>query len=229
MLTRKHGVWTETDLYSFCSQTNCADGSLPDAELLVDANGRIFGTTLNGGANDAGVVFELAETAGVWSETVLHNFCGMQDCADGVLSQRALVMDSEGALFGALAAGGVHKSGLVFKLMPNGTQSEYSVVYDFCSRRDCRDGAAPDTELLLDSVRALYGTTVAGGNQTDSGTVFRLSGGALDVLHKFCAKAACPDGASPRGGVSMDASGHLFGATTSGGKHGEGAVFELAP
>jgi uncharacterized repeat protein (TIGR03803 family) len=50
--------WKATVLHSFCSQTNCADGEYPDAGVIMDTAGNLYGTTENGG-NGQGVVFEL--------------------------------------------------------------------------------------------------------------------------------------------------------------------------
>ena len=51
---------TPTILVSFCAVANCADGLTPGAALIADAEGNLFGTTFNGGANSEGVVFEIA-------------------------------------------------------------------------------------------------------------------------------------------------------------------------
>src|SRR5271169_460615 len=40
---------TPTILYSFCAQTNCADGAGPVADLITDDGGNLFGTTGSGG------------------------------------------------------------------------------------------------------------------------------------------------------------------------------------
>ena len=50
---------TLTTLYSFCSQTNCTDGTGPQAGLVQAANGDLYGTTANGGANSAGTIFKI--------------------------------------------------------------------------------------------------------------------------------------------------------------------------
>src|SRR6266446_5526548 len=67
-----------TPLVSFCAQTDCADGAEPEAGLIADANGNLFGTTVFGGANGFGTVFEIAKTAGGYASTptVLVSFNG---------------------------------------------------------------------------------------------------------------------------------------------------------
>jgi uncharacterized repeat protein (TIGR03803 family) len=67
---------SETVLHSFCSPTNCDDGELPYAGVILDSAGNLYGTTYYGGASGNGVVFKLA-TSGTL--TVLHSFTG----ADG--------------------------------------------------------------------------------------------------------------------------------------------------
>jgi uncharacterized repeat protein (TIGR03803 family) len=40
-----------TSLYSFCPQTNCADGDSPEAPLVRASNGYFYGTTGMGGTS----------------------------------------------------------------------------------------------------------------------------------------------------------------------------------
>ena len=83
-----NGGWTETVLYSFCSQTNCTDGATPVAGLILDAVGNLYGTT-NAGGNFfsncpylCGTVFKLSPNGnGGWTETVLHSFGSFADGA----------------------------------------------------------------------------------------------------------------------------------------------------
>jgi hypothetical protein len=64
---------------------------------------------------------------------------------------------------------------------------------------------------------------------------FKLSpGGTLTVLHSFCSKPSCSDGAFPRGRLLADSKGNLYGATSKGGGsgcfgQGCGVVFKLSP
>jgi uncharacterized repeat protein (TIGR03803 family) len=58
-----------TTLYNFCSQANCTDGEYPDAALLQDTNGTLYGTTAAGGAYNGGTVFSLSVGLGPFVET----------------------------------------------------------------------------------------------------------------------------------------------------------------
>jgi uncharacterized repeat protein (TIGR03803 family) len=246
------GRWSLTTIHDFCSLANCADGSGTESELISDANGNLYGTTNTGGAHGQGVVFELSNVQGVWSETVLHDFCAQANCADGgnfygtplIGFAPGLVMDATGNLFGATSGGGAVKQGccgVLYKLAPNGNAFTYSVLYDFCSLNACLDGASPEGGLTLDANGNLFGFTYSGGgNNADpdhlgGGTLYEFSGSTLTTLHAFCAQTNCADGAYPFGIPVLDASGTLFGMTEIGGVNGYlptfsgGTAFELTP
>jgi uncharacterized repeat protein (TIGR03803 family) len=243
-LTPNGGSWDETVIYNFCSQggSSCSDGALPSSRLLIGGNGNLYGVTLLGGTSDSGVVFELTNSSGAWSETKLHDFCARRGCNDGGYAESDLLMDSTGALLGATAFGGGgrdHCCGVIFKLVPNGAQSQYTVLYSFCSQKTCKDGAQPRGGLLLDEAGNLFGTTNNGGrhyqdtNHWGAGTAFEFTGSARQTLYDFCAKTNCKDGEYPSGNLIMDSSGNLFGTAqfggaSQGGEYG-GTVFELMP
>jgi uncharacterized repeat protein (TIGR03803 family) len=94
------GTGTETVLYSFCSQTNCADGYFPTAKL-IDVNGKLYGTTGVGGAYNSGTVFSLDLNTG--AETVRHSF--NSNGTDGWYPQGG-VIDVNGTLYGTTIYGG---------------------------------------------------------------------------------------------------------------------------
>jgi uncharacterized repeat protein (TIGR03803 family) len=106
------GTWTETVLHSFSG----SDGAYPEAVLISDASGALYGTTDYGGANNAGTVFKLTPPAvagGTWTQTVLHSFSG----SDGAYPSAGLISDASGALYGTTLSGGVFGWGTVFSLM----------------------------------------------------------------------------------------------------------------
>ena len=213
-------------LYSFGSSTG--DGINPyGGGLIKDVSGNLYGVTAYGGANNAGTVFELANTAGVYSEKVLYSFGTAT--GDGGNPACSLIMDASGNLFGTTTGGGANGSGTVFELVNSlGTWAE-KVLYSFTSPTYSfgPDGANPYGALTMDASGNLFGTTFAGG-PIGHGTVFELVNSAgtytEKVLYSFTNAAG--DGYGTLAGLVMDASGNLYGTTANGGVS-FGTVFEL--
>jgi uncharacterized repeat protein (TIGR03803 family) len=241
-------------LYSFGGYAN-QDGGQPQGKLIFDNAGNLYGTTVKGGANGYGTVFELSpDIGGNWSESVLYNFCSQESdyfCLDGSTPESGLVFDSAGNLYGttsfggALSACGTQGCGTVFELSPpaqSGGTWTYSIIYNFCTvggNGSCLDGEGPYGRLTFDPSGNLYGTTTGGGTASAAGgVVFELSPGpngwTETVLHSFCSSGKfphCLDGDEPVAGVSFDKSGNLYGTTTTGGSSkypGGGVVYKLS-
>jgi uncharacterized repeat protein (TIGR03803 family) len=225
---------TETVLYSFCSDGGT--GFEPSGNLVMDAAGNLYGTTLVGGSGNSGTVFKVDPSG---TDTVLYNFCtkGGSRCTDGEEPRGGLVMDAAGNLYGTTlidlgpkGTGG----GAVFKVTQTGKET---VLHLFSSAKDYAGGASPNGGLILDAAGNLYGTTFSGGTGSCCGTVFKVdASGKETVLYNFCSASGCTDGAYPPAGLFMDAKGNLYGTTLSGGtgtctgefSPGCGTVFELA-
>jgi len=226
-------VGKETVLYTF---TGGADGANPAVGLITEGDGRLYGTTLAGGAsktcngyNGCGVVFSLSPPAtqgAPWTEAVLYTFTGG---ADGGIPFASLITDGAGNLYGTTFVEGSKGYGVVFKVDSSGNET---VPYTFTGGAD---GANPEANLVQDADGNLYGTTVYGGNMGNYGVVFKLDpSGQETVLHSFTSGT---DGALPGGGLLQDAAGNLYGTTTQGGNdsrcnpsyghYGCGVVFEL--
>jgi uncharacterized repeat protein (TIGR03803 family) len=104
------GSWTEKVLYNFCSKPDCTDGEAPEAGLILDASGNLYGTTNKGGAGlGYGTVFELTpEADGSWTERVLYSFGGgLGHFVGGAFPDSGLIMDGEGNLYGTAPVGGI--------------------------------------------------------------------------------------------------------------------------
>ena len=198
--------WKEITRYSFCSVANCADGAGPIANVIFDGKGNLYGTTTSGGANGAGVAFELTPRGAKWKETVLYSFCMLSSCADGGNPGSGLVMDAAGHLYGTNSAG-------VFELSKSDGAWKEQVIYG---------GAVGG--LTMDGTGNIYGAT--------NSTVFELSpngsGGLTPiVLHTFTGSPK--DGSDLHSGPVLDPYGNLFGTTWSGGAGGYGGVYILVP
>jgi uncharacterized repeat protein (TIGR03803 family) len=207
----------ETVLHSF---TGAADGGHPNAGLILDAKGNLYGTAVNSGVGFGGVVFRLDPMG---NETVLHSFSG----EDGVEPYGGLIGDGEGNLYGTTFYGGTSNNGVVYKLDAKGNET---VLYNFTGGAD---GGEPQVGVIRDAEGNLYGTTLVGGTGDcpfGCGVVFKLNAsGQQSVLHTFTGGADGANGyADP--GLIRDAEGNLYGATSNGGGPASaGVVFELDP
>lgn len=105
---------TLTTLYSFCSETACADGTVPVAALVHATDGNFYGTTSSGGANGGGTIFEMTPNGTL---TTLYSFCSQTNCTDGFNPSAALVEDTSGTFYGTTYDGGLGISfGTVFSI-----------------------------------------------------------------------------------------------------------------
>lgn len=128
-LTRGGSGYTETILHAFGPSTG-TDGDDPMAGLVMDASGNLYGTTVSGGANAKGTVFELARGGSGYTESVLHSF---GSGTDGSNPQAGLLLDSSGDLLGTTSGGGTSNDGTVFELTPGGSGYTESVLYSFAA------------------------------------------------------------------------------------------------
>lgn len=238
------GGWTESVLYNF---QGGSDGAYPQATLVMDNLGNLYGTTQIGGGSSlclagttpvgCGTVFELSPNSdGSWSETVIHSFQGN---FDGQSPSGAVLLDGAGSLYGVTAGGGSvscrqyfndsEDCGTVYKLRHSGAGWVKSTPYRF---QGGTDGWLPLGSLVMDASGDLYGTTNYGGVTTPKfgfGTVYELtpSGGSWteSVLYRFTGQL---DGGYPVDGVTFDPSGNMFGLANAFGA-GTGTLYELSP
>jgi uncharacterized repeat protein (TIGR03803 family) len=218
------GGWTEKILHDF----DGADGYYPQAGVIMDASGNLYGTTFAGGAHGVGTVYELLPTGGRWTEKVLHSFS--DNGKDGYQPYAGLTFDTPGNLYGTTYFGGTHGYGTVFELSPKTGGWMETILYSF--NGDGKDGYDVYSGVVFDKSGNLYGTTLWGGAY-DYGTVYLLSrkaggGWAEKVIHSFNDNGN--DGYNPYAGVIVDASGNLYGTTLGGSDtNGSGTAYELSP
>jgi uncharacterized repeat protein (TIGR03803 family) len=204
---------SEHTLYTFRGGN---DGLLPQAGLVADAAGNLYGTTEFGGsgncspyANGCGTLFKITPHH---VESVLYTFG-----PSGAYPTSNLIFDKAGNLYGTTSGYPHNGPGTVFKLAPDGT---LTTLYHF---NNGGDGVFPIGGLVMDKAGNLYGTTFLGG-QYGLGTVYEVTAqGSGTVLHAFSGT----DGSDPFAGLLMDKSGNLFGAAGQS-TGGSGTVFEIA-
>ncbi len=221
---------TLTTVYSFTGK----DGAHPQVALVQGADGDLYGTTVEGGANDTcarpvpgcGTVFKIAPSG---SLTTLYSF-GAQGGIYGKFPN-GLVQATNGDFYGTAYDGGkgdntVINRGTVFKITPSGTLTG---LYSFCAQSGCTDGKSPTAGLVQATDGNFYGTTFFGG-VGGHGTVFKItSSGALTTLYRFCPQGGiCKDGFNPNAGLIQASNGDLYGTTVHGGDNGNyGTIFKI--
>jgi uncharacterized repeat protein (TIGR03803 family) len=183
------------------------DAPAPEASLVVDSSGNLYGTTWQGGAFHRGSVFEIVKGTG--TITTLASFNG----ADGREPESSLVLDGSGNLYGTTNLGGAYNLGSVFELAAGGS---ITTLASF----NLNGGRNPEGGLVLDGSGNLYGTTYSGGT-TGYGTVFEVGAGSgvITTLASFDGG----NGNGPEAGLIMGSDGNLYGTTASG----SGTVFEV--
>ena len=222
----------ETVLHRF---NGINDGDTPEALLVMDGVGNLYGTTYEGPGGDLGTLFKVSKTG---KETILHRFNGpIGGGGDGAFPYSGAIRDVSGNIYGVTAGGGAVGGGAVYEF--DATSNE-SLLYSFGGGED---GDEPFSVLVADAEGNLYGTTKEGGGSGcggfGCGVVFELSprsGGTWteSVLYRFCSQPNCTDGAEPLDGpLVRDAAGNIYGTTYVGGAYNScngdacGVVFKL--
>ncbi|MBD3817253.1 MAG: hypothetical protein IE913_12645, partial [Halothiobacillus sp.] len=198
------------------------DGKYPSSTLLLDdASNTLYGTTLNGGGNDSGMIFSI-KTDGT-GYTRIYSFSGKPWApGTGYDPMGAIALDSSGYLYGTTRYGGSSNDGVIYKVKTDGTG--YTVLHAFTGYPD---GSAPQAGVTLDAAtNTLYGTTNGGGSG-GTGIIFKIQtdGTGYDrSVHQFDSTQA--GGYSPSGALLLN-NGVLYGTCADGGNGGHGTVFSL--
>lgn len=216
-------AWTESVLYAFCvSYDFCTDGMTPTSQVVFDASGNLYGTTLWGGGSvqggnlgiAAGDVFELTPGSDGWTETVLYSF--NQYAGD---PQGGVIFDAFGNLYGATRLG-PNMAGFVYEVSPSSAGWTGQTLGKFAF------DAGRTSPLATDNNGNFYGTSYdiyGAGNSTVFGfnVVTQTS-----QWHNLSGSA----GSGVLSGAVIDARRKsLFGTANAGGANNAGTVWEVAP
>ena len=190
---------------------NGASGQFPDAGLIADAAGDLFGMTATGAAYGYGAVFELVNHgSGGYAPVTLFSFSSTPGVAG---SDSGVIADAAGDLFGTIPSGGATGDGAVFELVNNGGAYTPVTLLSF----NGGNGALPSAGLIADAAGNLFGTTASGG-ANGYGTVFEIAKGGAGYASRPTTLLSFDgaNGAGPVSGLIADAAGDLFGATDGG-------------
>ncbi len=191
---------------------NGINGTAPEAGMVFDGKGDLFGTTFLGGAFGQGTVFEVV--AGSGAITTVASFNG----TNGANPQADLIIDGQNNLYGTTANGGASGVGTVFQVTAG--SNAISPIASF----NGLNGANPHGRLVRDLNGNLFGTARNGG--LGFGTVFEVAVGT-NVITPLAAFDNTTTGANPETGLVLDGQGDLFGTASSGGANSDGTVFEV--
>ena len=224
--------WQEQVLYSF---TGAGDGHIPEYGVVVDSAGNVYGTTVLGGSNHEGVLFQLTGSGSSWTENVLLNF----NSSNGT-GASPLAFDAAGNLYGTFGGGGgnynPYRLGTIYELSPNGSGGwTHSIFFTFTST--FKTGSAPAWGVTFDSSGNLYGTTNGAVPIADfAGEVFELSAPDWAETSLFRLQDSTTEHnqrESFSGPLTLDALGNIYGSVQESGTGccvpDDGFVFRTGP
>jgi uncharacterized repeat protein (TIGR03803 family) len=199
-------------LNSLHSFTGGADGGSPEAALVQGVDGRLYGTTSEGGTG-SGTVFAISTNGAL---VTLYSFTGD---SDGGFPYAGVIQAGDRNLYGTTAYGGQYGNGTIFKITTNGA---LTTLYSFTGGSD---GSSPVAALIQASDGNLYGTTAYGGGAYGGdGTVFQITtNGTLTTLGWFNGA----NGANPQAPLVEGMDDNLYGVAQNGGPSDNGVIFRL--
>jgi uncharacterized repeat protein (TIGR03803 family) len=198
------------------------DGANPNSPLVEGTDGKYYGTTWYGGANNTGSVYNI--TSGGLLTTIFSYALGYTS------SPNALALGNDGNFYGTDNLNGdVNGFGTIFRITPAGVEA---TLYTF-GASGFTDGQYPYAGLTLGTDGNFYGTT-SGGGENQMGTVFKVTPeGAESVIYSFRGpnpnEPILTDPTAPSATLLLGTDGNFYGTAVFGGTYGAGAVFKITP
>jgi len=230
-LKNKNGSWLFAPLFDFPTHGN--SGITPYGGVTIGPDGSLYGTTLQGGTNSLGTVFNLKPPSHAtgnlfasWNYTRIYAFA--LDSYGYYPVYGSLIFDAAGNIYGTASEGGNFDGecsdddgcGTVFKLTHAGGDWTIS-AFQFLGRAS---GSTPYSGVIMDGSGTLYGTTMTDG--VDDPMAYELipdgTGWNETVLHTF------PIDQRPQGSVIFDAAGDLVGTSFATDGLLGNAVYQLS-
>ncbi len=189
-----------------------SNGEKPCASLMQATNGKLYGTTPSGGANNMGTLFEY--------DIVNNQLIKKVDFIDtigGHMPFSSLMQASNGKLYGMSAFGGISNKGVLFEYSINNNTMVKKVFFNGAN------GYNPHGSLIQATNGKLYGMTVNGG-ANNKGVIFEYNIVSDTLINKVDFDGT--NGRRPYGSLTQASNGNLYGLTRSGGPNDKGVLFE---
>lgn len=201
-----------TDTYTKKIDLIATDGADPFSDLVRASNGKFYGITAEGGANNVGVIYEYDYNANTYTKKIDLTIAG------GYNSAYSMVEAPNGKFYGTADKGGANNMGVIFEY--DFINNIYTPKVDMISAT----GSYPEGALFLAPNGKFYGTT-RGGSTGGRGVIYEYDY-ATNIYTKKFDLAIPSNGQKPRGPLALAPNGKLYGATYEGGANGDGIVFE---
>jgi uncharacterized repeat protein (TIGR03803 family) len=212
-------VKTDGSGYTTLHVLRSVDGIMPMGGLTEASNGRLYGMTPAGGLFGSGTIFSLEKNGSDFN--VIFRFGTGAPVNSGFNPRGDLVQGTDGYFYGTLSGGGENGKGVVFKILPDG--SDFTKIIDFDG---ATKGATPGASLLIGSNGKIYGLTQSGGTH-NQGALFVVDNDGANFARLFDF-----DGANT-GGTTLcklteGTDGLLYGTANGGGANALGTVFKIS-
>ncbi len=199
------------NIYTKKIDLSSASGKNPDGTLMLASNGKLYGVTVSGGANDVGVLFEYDKGTNVYTKKIdLGSISGSHP-------HGSLMQAPKGKLYGTTYRGGANGAGVIFEY------DYYTRSYTKKIDLSTANGSGPTGNLILVSNGKLYGMTRFGGLNA-GGVIFEYDYKTNTYLKKIDLSNAL--GKGPTGSFFHAPNGKLYGMTCNGGAYALGVIFE---
>jgi uncharacterized repeat protein (TIGR03803 family) len=194
------------------------NGFSPYGDLILASNGKLYGATQWGGANNLGTLYEYDPATNTFVSKIA--FSG----TNGSAPKGALVQIKNGNLYGVTNMGGANDMGTIFEyvIASNTLTTKLSFGDTFVT------GTYPYGGLELANDSLLYGTTSSGTGTSTNGILFKFNP-ANSVFTKILDFDPLANGAVPYGSLKKASNGLLYGMASQGGTTTNGTLFEFNP
>jgi uncharacterized repeat protein (TIGR03803 family) len=199
-------------LYSFGA--SATDGTSPQASLIQASDGKLYGTTYSGGAQNAGTLFSITRSG---TESILYSFT---DGHDGKGPTAAPVQATDGSFYGTTSTGGSNDEGVLYAVTPAGVET---VLYTFAANVN---GGSPGGNLIQATDGKLYGTAADGGIASQ-GVLYSVDTSGTELVVYTFTGGIKPK--LPSNGVIQGSDGNFYGTTTGGGVSNNGTIYSATP